>query len=79
MLLENAEEPDDIKDGSGTFTTYRTEYLINDIEKLRQDTLSSYKAHLIEEIEKIKEKVASTHGTNKYDGCYDDAISLIKE
>ena len=49
------------------------------LEEVRQDTLESYKAHLIEEIEKIKEKVASTHGTNKYDGCYDDAISLIKE
>jgi hypothetical protein len=31
MLLDNAEEPSDIKNGVGTFTTFRVEYLINDI------------------------------------------------
>ncbi len=34
ILLENAEEPEAIKDGTGTFTTFRTEYLINDISAL---------------------------------------------
>lgn len=34
MLLKNAEEPSDIENGTGTFTTYRTEYLINDIADL---------------------------------------------
>lgn len=34
ILIKNAEEPEDIKDGRGTFTTFRTEYLINDIADL---------------------------------------------
>lgn len=32
ILQNHAEEPDDIKDGTGTFTTFRVEYLIQDIE-----------------------------------------------
>jgi hypothetical protein len=31
-LKDNAEEPEDITEGKGTFKTFRVEYLINDIE-----------------------------------------------
>ncbi len=34
MIKGHAEEPDDISDGEGTFTTFRVEYLINDIMQL---------------------------------------------
>jgi len=34
MLKSNAEEPEEIKDGKGTFTTFRVEYIINDIKSL---------------------------------------------
>lgn len=33
IMIDNAEEPEDIQDGIGTFTTFRVEYVINDIVK----------------------------------------------
>ena len=29
--------------------------------------------------EKIKEAVAKAHGTNKYDSCYDDCLSVLSD
>jgi hypothetical protein len=31
ILKDNAEEPDDIADGTGTFTTFRTEYVLDEL------------------------------------------------
>lgn len=51
ILIDNAEEPSDLKeDGSGTFSTFRPEYLINDI--------SSYtKKKQLEVVEKIDHRI----------------------
>jgi hypothetical protein len=52
MLMDNAEDPVIIKDGTGTFVTFRVEYLINDIkEKLDEAFRQGQIAQLKEDIE----------------------------
>ena len=49
------------------------EYALPRLEKTIHQTLEEVK----EGVEGIKEAVRNSHGTSKYDSCYDDCIKII--
>lgn len=74
LLLDNAEEPDDIRDGVGTFVTYRVEYLINDIVEIVNAAQEQTAMDLIEEI-----RNAPMEFLNFHDGEMQDATFVKQE
>ncbi len=55
MLLQEAEEPADIEDGRGTFTTYRCEYLINAIVNILSSRETALRREMGNAIEMSKQ------------------------
>ena len=62
------------RSGAISLNAFANIYLREALAKQRTQTLQAQKKQIINGIEKIKEKVSATHGTNKYDSCYDDCI-----
>jgi hypothetical protein len=71
MLLDNAEEPSDIKNGVGTFTTFRVEYLINDI-------LSKVKEARLETIREFAKEVMWAIGNYEGEGLKTEILILLE-
>lgn len=89
MVQNHAEEPDDIEYGEGTFTTFRVEYLLDDIVQEFQRVRLQRDAELFEQIKQLiifvinGEKELKAPEQSSHLGYYNQAISdvlkLLKE
>lgn len=50
-----------------------------DVKSFISNLLSSYQQDLIKRIEEIKESVQKQTGSFKYDDCYDDILTIIRD
>lgn len=57
---------------------FRQEQLTKERHRLCEQQIKTTLEELEMEINKIKEVVANTYGTDKYSSCYDDCINIIK-
>ena len=58
---------------------FRQEQLTIERHRLCQVDLEAQREKIVKGIEKIKETVRKTHGTHKYDSCYNDCIDILKK